>query len=443
VEKLVRAVQMRTVSFSDAEKIDYREFRKFQQFTEEAFPDLCGVCTVTSLNDMALLLVWEGKDPKKKPTGFVAHYDVVPAENDHLWNHPPFNGVIEDGYVWGRGTLDLKGFLIALLEAGNQLAKEGFVPHRSIYFLLGGDEETAGLHGAGRISALLKEKGVFFDALYDEGSIVASGMIPGVRKPAAVVGIAEKGQLTVLLKARGADGHAARPPKGTAIGVLSRAVAKIERNPFPLRLTPSVYQFVSCLAPLQAGIKRFLLSNIGLFKNFVMKQLARDSDLAALLRTTQAPTVIRGGDADNVLPLHAEALINCRLLPGDTVAGVLQRYRRLLKGMDVEVSVAPGTRSTEAIPASDCNSRGFRNLSAALLSTYPDAVILPYIVTVATDSKHYTDIAGGIFRIMPFLIDSDELSRIHGINERISVDNLHRGISHFKALLQGGDDNER
>ncbi|HUX19728.1 MAG TPA: M20/M25/M40 family metallo-hydrolase [Spirochaetia bacterium] len=434
--KLSWAIQLRTVSFLDPSRIDQGEFSRWESFLRDQFPTIHSRCSVNKLSDLAYVFKLDGSNPELSPIAFHAHFDVVPADDSPgIWTYPPFAGAMADGQVWGRGAIDEKGLLVTLWQALEELLLDGFVPQRTLFFCLGGDEEVGGERGAKVIAEYFAREGIRLDGLLDEGAFVVSGLLPGRSGPVALIGIAEKGYVNVRVSAEGRGGHSSMPPRETAVGLLGRAVAQIERRPFPLRITPSAAAFFRGLARIVGFPLSFMLSRPFLFAPLLKAVFSRGPQTAALLRTTQAPTILRAGSAENVLADHAEAVINIRLLHGNTADDAVRWIRRSIADRRVSVDFLPGSDRSDAVPPTDPDSWFYRRLVDSIRSSFPDAPPVPFLVTGMTDSKHYRDVCSSILRFVPFRVDSATIATMHNVDERVSLENLKAATAFYKRLL--------
>ncbi|MCK5199207.1 MAG: M20 family peptidase [Spirochaetales bacterium] len=435
IKKLVKAIQLKTVSFSDRTLIDMNEHRKFNSYLEENFPLAHKHMEKTALNDFAYIFKWKGKNSNTKPVLFMAHFDVVPVQTEG-WKHSPFSGDIEDGILWGRGTLDTKNSLVAVMESAEILLTEGFEPERTIYFAFGGDEEISGIEGAIKTVEFLKKKGTHFEWVLDEGSIIAKNMVSMTEKPLALIGVAEKGFANILLSASGTGGHASMPPKHTASGYIARAVTRMEGKPFPTTLSGTVSHFLRSLIPHTGFPAAVVLSNLWLFKGLIKLIFKKSPATAAMIRTTQAATVMKGSEKDNILPDRAEAIVNIRIIPGENTKKVLKRVKKIVCNKEVDVRYMDEAFISDPVPESDINGHGYRLIKEAVGAVYPDAVAAPFLVTVSTDSRHYREITDNIYRFSPMMLTPEDLKTIHGVNESISLENFGKMIQFFKVMMR-------
>jgi carboxypeptidase PM20D1 len=379
-----------------------------------------------------LLYTWPGKDPARRPIVLMAHHDVVPVtpgtEGD--WRHPPFDGVVADGAVWGRGTVDNKGSLVALFEAIEALAASGFTPAATVIVLSGHDEEVGG-RGAAAAAALLAARGVDAEFVLDEGLAVVADF-PLLGRPVALIGIAEKGYATLRITAPAKGGHSSAPPPETGVETLARAVLAITGQAFPLRFEGPAADMVRALAP-EAGLGvRMAVANAWLFEPLLVRKIGATAAGAASLHTTIAPTMLRGSPKENVLPQDAAAWINYRIAPGQTSAEVMDRARAATRGLEVEMDWT--NPPAEPSPVSSTSSRGWQWIAASAAAA-GDWPVAPGLVTATTDSRHLTGVSEDIYRFQPIVASVREFEMIHGTNEHMSLENLDRLTAFYARLI--------
>lgn len=434
--RLAQAVRFRTVSQLDPTQLDARAFLDFQDWLTQAYPRTHATLGRERVGGYSLLYTWPGRDPGAEPVLLLAHQDVVPVSDNDLehWVHPPFAGAVSDGYVWGRGSMDDKGNLIAILEAVEHLIGEGFVPRRSILLAFGHDEEVGGVRGAKQIAKLLAERKLTPDYVLDEGGVVIQGIVPGYDGAVAAVGIAEKGYLSVEIIAPGTGGHSSTPPPHTAVGRLAGAIGRLESRQMPARIDGVTGEFFRTLAPVLPFRLRFALANLWLFRPLVLSQLEASRATNATIRTTTAVTMLEGSPKDNVLPNEARAVVNFRLLPGDSVDDVLAHVKAAVA--DPEIEVKPLAGGVEASPVSDTSSESYQALRRTILQVYPDAYVAPMLVVGGTDARHYTGLSPDVYRFSAARFGPDDLPRVHGINERVAVAEHAGGVRFFVQLLR-------
>lgn len=436
-QRLAGAIQIPTVSFEDRSTIDTKQLDALASYLQKTFPKVHATLTRERLEGGSLLYTWAGKDPKAKPILLLAHMDVVPVEpgTETQWKHSPFSGDIADGYIWGRGTLDDKGNLVGLLEGVEALLAQGFAPSRTIYLAFGHDEEIGGDQGAVKVAALLKSRGVKAEFSLDEGGVITQGIIAGVDKPVASVMVAEKGYASFRLTARAKGGHSSLPPASTAVGDLARAVARVQAKQMPGRLTPPVSEMLDRLAPEMPLPRRVVLANRWLFERLLVRMMSATPVSNALVRTTTAPTMLRAGIKDNVLPAEAYAVINFRLLPGDTVADVENHLRTVIADEHIEIK-REGSMVSEASPVSDSHGASFAVIEKTVNQVFPEAIVSAGIVTGATDNRHYADVFENRYNFSPSLYRPEDLARVHGTDERIGVQAYVDMIRFYAQLIQ-------
>lgn len=440
VEHLSQAVQFQTVSTSQTAQAKTEEFQKFHQFLDTTFTKINSVLTKESISDNSLLYTWRGSDASLKPIILMAHQDVVPIDEATAsqWTHSPFSGDVADGFVWGRGTLDDKGNLLSIFETVEMLLNENFQPKRTIYLACGHDEEIGGKNGATEIAKLLKERGVNAEFILDEGGSVTDRIIKGIEKPVALIGVSEKGYLSLELTVEDTGGHSSQPPKNTAIGVLSHAIAQLEDNPFPGGINGVTGEMFNKLTPEMSFGQRIFLSNLWLFRPLVVRQLASVPATNATLRTTTAATMFNAGVKDNVLPNKATAIINFRILPGENIDSVTNYVRQTIN--DDRVKIVPyGENAWNPSQVSNVSSNDFQIVEKTIRQTFPETIVAPYLMLGATDSRHYEGISSNIYRFSPFKLNAEDLTRIHGINERISIETYSQGIGFYYNLIKNAE----
>ena len=429
---LSRAVQFQTVSTD----LQHPDFERFLAFLQDTFPAVHQTMTREVLARKTPLYKWQGSDPQLAPVLLAAHYDVVPiAPGSHdLWEHAPFSGTVADGFIWGRGTLDDKGAAIALLTAAEHLVKQGFTPKRTLYFSFGGDEEVGGL-GAIAVTLHLKEQGVELDWMLDEGSFVLDKIIPGLEQPVASINLSEKGILTLELVAKAEGGHSSMPPRMTAVGRISQAVARLQDNPVPGGLSGISAEFFDSLGQHFPLGQRVVFANQWLFKPLLENILSGSPSTDAMLRTTTAPTMLTGSSKENVLAAEASAKINFRIHPRDSIEDIVAHVRETIDDPMVEIRYN-SERATPASPVSSSEAEGYALIKNSILDAFGPLATVPGLTIAATDARHYGKAAKNAYRINPFKITGSDLPRIHGTNERLSIENLERGINFYGALLQ-------
>lgn len=436
LRRFAGAVRLRTVSTADAAP-SADDLRAFHDYLEQQFPLVHQRLQREILDGGGLLYTWSGKNSAQAPILLMAHQDTVPIEpgTESKWTHDPFSGEIAGGMVWGRGALDDKASLVSIFEAAEILLARGFAPERTIYFAFGSDEERGGKQGAGEIVALLKKRRVHAQFVLDEGGAVTRDLLAGVKGDIALIGVAEKGYLSVNLVVTGAGGHSSAPPKETAIGILSRAMSRLETNPMPTKLTPPVDAMFDTIAPLVPFTNRLVLRNRWLLASLLVATLQKSPTSAGMVRTTTAETMFHAGIKDNVLPTEARATVNFRLLPGDTVESVLAHMREVIG--DGRVALQPDTEwAREASPVSPLDGAGLRAVRATIGDVLPGVPATPYLVTAATDASYYREVSDEQLRFVPYTFTAESIRRFHGIDEAIPVDDYLRCVRFAARLIE-------
>lgn len=436
VRRLSDAVRFRTVSGQAGTGTDSTEFRAFIAFLEQQYPLSFATLEVTRIGGLSLLLKWSGSDPELDPIILMGHYDVVPADPASLdrWTHPPFSGTIADGFIWGRGTLDDKFSVLGTLEAVEGLLAEGHTPRRTIWLSYGHDEEIGGNHGAKAAAAHLASLGVKAHMVVDEGGVVMKDMLP-VDRPVALVGIAEKGYLSLRLTVTSSGGHSSMPPRETATGILAAAILNLQENPFPGSVDGVVERMFRHLGPEMGYPARLVFANLWLTRPLVGWALSGSPSTDAMMRTTTAPTMLSGSVKDNVLPAVAEAVVNFRILPGESPESVTARVIDVID--DGRVVVTPYSEEVRIPPSpvSDPDGEAFHLVRRTISQTLDQPYVAPYLVMGATDVRHFAGISDDLFRFMPIQLEPGDTGRIHSVDERVSAEGYVKGIGFYRQLI--------
>jgi carboxypeptidase PM20D1 len=435
-DHLAKAIQIPTISHQNPNEMDYKTFHKFHQFLANTYPLCHKHMKVEKINQLSLLYKWEGRDLQLNPIIFAAHIDVVPIAHGTLqdWTYPPFEGIVAEDYLWGRGTMDCKCFLIGLMEAAEALLNQGFQPHRTIYFAFGHDEEVKGFNGAKQIAELLASRNIQAEMVIDEGGFIINGAAIGIHKNITTIGICEKGTLTLQLQATAQGGHSSIPPKRTAIGEIAKAIDRIQTHPLPAELTPITLAMFKSLMPHLPAALRFAIKNTWLLAGIMKKILSKNDVTNALIRTTIAPTILQSGTKENVLPQEARLILNIRLLPGQNVDGVINHIRKVIANPEIGIEIyeAPFLAS----PISDINSEAYHLLVKTIQEVFPGTVAAPNLLTGMTDSRFYYKICKNVFRFSPLRLSNEDKDRPHGTNERISLSNFQEIIDFYLHLMK-------
>ena len=430
VSDLQEMIRCKTVSYYDDAKIDKAEFEKFRALLKRLFPTVFQRASYEELGVSGVLFSLKGKS-SEKPAVFMAHYDVVPV-NEEGWSKPAFDGVIEDGVLWGRGTLDTKCTLLGVMEAAEQLLKEGFTPENDLYFAFAGDEEVAGKTQP-VIVETLRTRGISPAIVVDEGGAVVDGIFPGVKESCALIGIAEKGLMDAQFVIEGAGGHASAPPPHTGLGRLARAVTRIEANPFPRKLTKPVAEMFDTLGRRSSFLYKVIFANLWCFLPLLDGLCKKTGgELNAMMRTTCAFTMAEGSKASNVLPPRARMVANLRVINGTTCEETLEALKARLDDDGIQTSIVQGMDPSKV---SETKGYGWEKLTNAIAGTWPEALVSPYLMVACSDSRHYCAISDNVYRFSAMALSKQERGYIHGHNERIPVDKIVKTVQFYVRLI--------
>ena len=416
-----------------------KNFGAVDRLLQRSFPLAFSRLEVQRFTGGSLLLRWPGRNEEKLPYLLLGHLDVVPVESgtESDWDFPPFSGAIAQGYVWGRGTLDCKTTVVTILTAVEGLLATGFSPERTVYLAFGADEEVGGHAGAAAIATALEARSVRFLFTLDEGNVIVSGIMPGLDRPAAIIGVAEKGYVSFELTARGAGGHSSMPPRSSAAGRLARAIVAVEASPMPGEIEGPTRAMLESIAPHLDTATRLAIGALPLSEPLILQSYNATPALSAQVRTTTAVTMMTAGTKENVLPQQAEAVVNFRLRPGDTAADVAAHLRRVID--DPEIEISQRGKANEASPVAALDSAGYELVSDAIRQTFPEAIVVPGLVVGGTDTRHYVRLAQASLRFGPMRLGPSDLARIHGTNERIAVTNLVEMAQFYRQLILDAD----
>jgi carboxypeptidase PM20D1 len=432
-EHLAASIRCPTVPLDETGTPDPEAFQQLHQMLRETYPLVHQKLRREVVNGYSLLYIWQGTRSDLEPVMLMAHQDVVSADPTE-WTYPPFEGRIADGLIWGRGTLDIKNQLIGIMEAAEYLLQQGYRPERTILFGLGHDEETGGINGCKVMGQMLKERGIRLAGIVDEGGGISAGLAAGVRGAVGLIGVSEKGYLTVEFTVNSQPGHSSTPPPQTAIGILARALARLEAHPMPTHLR--------CLRPLYHGIGRAAplyiqvpFANVWLFGPLLKRWLVPNPEMNASMRTTTALTIINGGVEDNTIPAEARAIVNFRLLPGDTIAEVLWHARKVIKDERVKIKPVEG-KYNEALPTSPAKSPAYTGLRTVIRQVFDNPPVAPYVMLGGTDCQHFVPVCDNIYRFTSLVMDESFRGLEHGIDERIPISGIVGMVKFYAQLMQ-------
>lgn len=431
VDALGRLVCCKTVSYYDKAREDDGEFEKLIALLPELYPHVAKVCPLTRMPDRALLYRWQGREPGPAAV-LMAHYDVVPADQAN-WAKPAFDALIEDGIMWGRGTLDTKVTFNGILSSAENLIQQGFQPRNDIYFAFSGGEEVNG-PGAVHIVDYFRENNIELSMVVDEGGAVVQDVFPGVKEPCALIGIAEKGLMNLEFSISGGGGHASAPAPHTPVGRLSLACTRLEAKPFQAHFSKPVREMFDALGRHSTFVYRMIFANLWLFGG-ILDRICKKSggELNALLRTTVAFTQMQGSQAPNVIPPQASMVANLRLNPEDTVAGAIEYIRGVIADPEINLT---NQVSMEPSPVSRTDCESWRKVCSAVSGTWPGSLVAPYLMVQCSDSRHYGAISDKVYRFSAMALTSEERHSIHGNDEHIRLEAIGKAVEFFMRLMK-------
>lgn len=437
--RLARAIQFRTITKRDPTALDSTAYRGLYRYLESAFPAVHRTLDTAHVNGLSRLYTWRGRDTTAAPIVLMAHVDVVPIEPGTRpdWRHGPFSGAVADGQVWGRGALDDKASAVGILEALTAMIEAGERPERTVHVAFGHDEEVGGTRGARALADRVTAGGTRPAIVVDEGGAITNGALPGLARPLAVVGIAEKGYLSVELEATAPGGHSSAPPDSTSIQILNAALTRLLDRPLPARLDGVMGRTLAYVAPEMGWPMRLALANQWLTGPALTWALSQEPATEAAIRTVQVPTRLDAGVKDNVIPSSARATINYRILPSQSVDEVLRHLRSTIDDLPVRIETGQTSAPT---PVSSIDGRPFRVLQRTIREVTSDSVVVaPYLVPGATDSRYYADATDHVYRFLPYTLSPADRGLIHGTNERIAVDDYRTMVRFYVQLLRNAD----
>ncbi|MDW9380394.1 M20/M25/M40 family metallo-hydrolase [Chryseobacterium sp. JV558] len=462
VYRLSGGIKIPTVPSGDSLKFDYTSFDAFHEFIKKEYSYIYQHAESFTVNGHALVFKLKGTNDDLKPILFLSHMDVVPPGSARIrntqenifrpkdkpgtavntiakeWDYGPFSGAVTNGKIYGRGALDMKGMLFALMEALQNTIKSGQQPKRDIYLAFGFDEEVGGELGAAKIAEYFKNKGLWFDAIYDEGGfILEKGNLKGIDANVALIGCAEKGFLSLKIKVKGLGGHSSMPPSETAIGRAAIMMQRLEQNPMKPMVIPLMRNFFQNVGGSMSFTSRLAIANAWLMESVLLSELSKNHSTNALIRTTTALTMMKGSDAPNVLSSEVEFVANFRLLPGNTIEEVKKHVAKATEGFDVEVSIVDNAR--EASKVSPVDTKAYTIMKSSLNHVYSDLLITPYLTVGGTDAIKYQELSDHIYRFMPIKINNSEQQSMHSTNEHISIENYTKMISYFEFIMKNYD----
>ncbi|MEX0681369.1 MAG: M20 family peptidase [Balneolales bacterium] len=442
VKRLSKGLQFRTISTREQLSLHHTEFEAFIDYLAESYPGIHNKLSLELINDYTLVFKWEGSSPDLPAAMFQGHYDVVPVEpgTEENWTYSAFDGTIADGYVWGRGAIDDKSGVFSYLEALEHLIEEGFKPQRTVFVVLNHDEEIGGLNGARKVADRFLEQGQDIAFLVDEGMPIAEEILEGLEHPIAMIGVAEKGNVSIELQINKEGGHSSMPPRITSIGELSLAIRNLKDSPMEGRFTGLLRETFEPVVPDLPFLYRMALSNLWLFGGIIEERLGYIPHTNAALRTTIAPTMFNAGIKENVLPQTARAIVNFRIHPNDSIESVLNYVRNTIVNENIQIRILEGGR--EPSPVSSSMSEPFQAMKFTIHEIFPDIPVAPSMFLAATDARHFTEVSEHLLRFRPIRARPMDRTRIHGTDERISLVNFKEMIAFHIRLIKNTTGNE-
>jgi carboxypeptidase PM20D1 len=438
IQKFAHSIVFSTISYENKKDMIYDKFLMFHKYLENNFPLLHKTLKKTVVNEFSLVYEWPGTYLNLKPILLMGHQDVVPVENGTetlKWDVDPFAGEIKDGYIIGRGTMDQKLAVLGTMEAVEHLIKRSFRPTRTVYLAFGHDEEIGGQEGAKHVARMFQERGISFEFILDEGLPVLKDVVPGVQSHVALVGVAEKGRVFLELSVRSAGGHGSMPPKHTAIGIMAQAINKLENNRMPAKLTNTIRTMLEYLAPeIHSWPLRIIASNLWIFERPVLYIMESMSNAAnALIRTTTSVSLVHGGTKINVLPNKVVASIDHRVIPTETVEDLIEHHASVINDASVHIEV---TESLAAAPETPVGTPAYIHIAKSIRRTFGELPVIPGLMIGSTDTAHFWHLSHNIFRLSPMVLTLHDTSRIHGFNERISIEGYYKAIEFYLNVIK-------
>lgn len=442
VNHLGEAIRFKTITYQagDPATLDAaKPWLDLHAWMESTYPRVHAGLSKEYVAAYSLLYTWAGSDPSLPPLMLMAHQDVVPVNDGTMddWDRPPFSGDVENGYIYGRGTIDDKGSMITILEAAEALLRDGFEPKRTIIFAFGHDEEVSG-SGAQAMVALLKDRGVRPEMVLDEGFFVISPS-PVTNKPMGFIGVSEKGYITLKLVSEATGGHSSTPPRNSANVQLAKAILALETHQMPADFSkPPVKELFEVTAMDLSFTQRLAFANLWAMQGTVEKALAGSGAGNAMIRTTTAPTMLSGSIKENVLPQKSEAIINFRIHPSDTPESVIAHVEKQIAGIEgvrLDLTDRNGAIGSSASPVSPTDNRAYAVLNAVALQVGEGAPVAPSLVLGATDARWASAISDNVYRFAPANVKYEDLSGFHGTNERMEVENIRRMAEGYAQIM--------
>ncbi len=433
------ALKIKTVSPEKLTEFDSIQFQNFNTFLTSSYPLADSLLEHKTFNSFSHLYHWKGSDANLKPIILLAHLDVVPVIEKNLseWKVAPFEGVIQEDTIWGRGTIDDKVGVVGIMEAVEQLLKNNYKPKRSMYFAFGHDEEIGGRNGAVTMAKYLQEQGVKAEFVLDEGGVVTQGLVPGMTEKVALIGVAEKGYLSLNLGVRIEGGHSSMPGKETSIDVMANAITKLKKNPLPTKITEPLKEFMEYIGPEMPFMNKMVFANKSILSPVLLSVYESTASGNAQIRTTTSPTIFNSGVKDNIIPLTASATVNFRILPETTTEDVINHVKNVIN--DERITIEKGGFVSEPSKHSSPEADQFKIINTTILQLFPNVLVSPYLVVGGTDARHYNEISDHIYRFSPIQLNKNNQKSFHGLNERIAISDFYDSIAFYIQLIKNSN----
>ena len=437
-DHLAALVRCATVSNADLDQMPWGEFEKLHDCLRQIYPNVHRVMEREQIGGYNLIYKWKGTDPSRNPLAFLSHQDVVPVGEEGEWIHPPFSGLDDGENIHGRGALDMKQQLVMVMDACERLIQQGYTPEEDVYLCFGQNEEVGNIPdmtGADLLAHTLKERGIRFDCVIDEGGTIVSGKTFGITPRVAVIGVTEKGFCDFRLEAESEGGHASRPPKRTALGRVCEAAYRLETHPPKMEMLPPVRTMFETVTPyMKSGLMRFMVANLWLCEGLFMKLAGSRSLIRAILANTYAVTQAEGSPQDNILAQKPWIGINCRILPSSNAEKAKAHIERVIKDPKVKVTV---TKYHQEHGVSPHKTKAFATIDTITNRYYPGTLVTPYIQFGGSDSRNYYQVSNHVYRFMPVYLEKDVNEYgVHRANEYLPKEVLGRGVAFFMDFIK-------
>ena len=437
-DHLAAVIRCATVSNADPALVDWQEFEKLHNCLRELYPNVHRVMEREQLGGYNLIYRWRGTDPQRKPIAFLSHQDVVPIADAAQWNYPPFSGFDDGENIHGRGALDMKQQLVMVMDACERLILEGYTPEEDIYLCFGQNEEVGNvpdMTGADLLAKTLKDRGIRFDCVIDEGGTIVSGKTFGIKPRVAVIGVTEKGFCDFRLEAESEGGHSSRPPKRTALGRVCEAAYRLETHPPKPEMLPSIRTMFETVAPYMKSLPtRFMVANLWLCEGLFMRLASNNSLLRAVFANTYAVTQAEGSPQDNILAQRPWIGVNCRILPSSDADKAKAHIEKVIRDPKVKITVSKYHQEHGVSPH---NTHAFATIDTITNRYYPGTLVTPYIQFGGSDSRNYYQVSDNVYRFMPVYLERDTNDYgAHRDNEYLPKHVMGRGVAFFMDFIK-------